>query len=62
MSINRGDKVKHIEGKAPIESAANSEYVVLEYFVNEAKQKTVHVQDLETGRKYYRDPETLEKI
>ena len=47
MSFQKGDKVKHKPGVVPEELSKN-EYVVLEYFVNIAKQKTVRLENLVT--------------
>ncbi|WP_010181428.1 hypothetical protein [Aquimarina agarilytica] len=60
--FRKGDRVKHIKGKAPSTTAENCQYLVLEYFINVAKQPTVRVQDLETGEQYFRDPNSLEKL
>ena len=58
MPLNKGDRVKFHPEKGH-EKLLKNEYVVLEYFINVAKQKTVRVRNLETNEESYLDPDLL---
>jgi len=58
MPFKTGDRVKFHPEKGHKKLLGN-EYIVLEYFINIAKQQTVRVRNLETEEEIYLDPDLL---
>jgi hypothetical protein len=58
MSFKIGDRVKFDPEKGN-ENLLENEYIVLEYFVNIAKQETVRMRNIETKEEVYQDPNLL---